>query len=303
MEEINLNTLKLKQLAADRGLDIVESSIKINESGVDFQVVHAKDQHGDKWILRISRRPESMRYAGQEKKALDILHQQASFQVPNWSIFSEDLVAYKQLKGIPAATIDVEQQNYVWSFDESNVPPAYYQSLGKVLADLHALPQEEFKHIGVETLRADELRTSLKQRMERVKKQYEINPALWDRWQAWLAEDSFWPSHVGVKHGDIHPGHILINKNYQVTGLIDWTEVGIADVSVDFLSHHLLFGNDGLTKLINAYENAGGKTWSRMDEHIVEFLTTSAITIAEFAEISGLQEMHETAAHMLASEI
>ena len=86
-----------------------------------------------------------MRHAGQEKKALDILHQQASFQVPNWSIFSEDLVAYKQLKGIPAATIDVEQQNYVWSFDESNVPPAYYQSLGKVLADLHALPQEEFK--------------------------------------------------------------------------------------------------------------------------------------------------------------
>ena len=80
MEEINLNTLKLKQLATDRGLDIVESSIKINESGVDFQVVHAKDQHGDKWILRIPRRPESMRHAGQEKKALDILHQQASFQ-------------------------------------------------------------------------------------------------------------------------------------------------------------------------------------------------------------------------------
>ncbi|MET3505742.1 macrolide 2'-phosphotransferase [Halalkalibacter oceani] len=298
-----MNTLKLKQLAMNKGLDIVENSIKINESGVDFQVAYAKDQHDDKWILRIPRRPESMRHARQEKKALDIIHRHASFQVPDWSIFSEELIAYKQLSGLPAATIDVEQQNYVWSFDESNVPPAYYQSLGKVLADLHSLPHEQFKHIGVEILRASELRVSMKQRMERVKKQYKINPTLWDRWQAWLAEDSLWPPHVGVKHGDLHPGHILINKNYQVIGLIDWTEVGIADVSVDFMAHHLLFGSDGLTKLIDAYDNAGGKTWSRMFEHIVELLTTSGITVAEFAEISGLQEMHETAAHMLASEM
>ncbi|MBP1971333.1 macrolide phosphotransferase [Virgibacillus natechei] len=298
-----MNTLKIKQLATNKGLDIVESTIKINESGVDFQVAYAKDQHDNKWILRIPRRQESMRHARQEKKALDIIHHQASFQVPDWSIFSEDLIAYKQLSGIPAATIDVEQQNYVWSFDESNVPPAYYKSLGKALADLHSFPHGAFKHTGVKILRASELRASMKQRMERVKEQYEINPILWDRWQTWLAEDSLWPSHVGVKHGDLHPGHILINKNQQVTGLIDWTEVGIADVSVDFLSHQLLFGNDGLTNLIDAYDNAGGKTWPRMDEHIVELLTTSGITVAEFAEISGLQEMHETAAHMLASEM
>ncbi|MFD1173290.1 macrolide 2'-phosphotransferase [Oceanobacillus picturae] len=298
-----MNKLKLKQLATSKGLDIVESSIIINESGVDFQVAHAKDQHGEKWILRIPRRPESMRHARQEKKALDIIHHHASFQVPNWSIFSGDLIAYKQLSGIPTATIDVEQLNYVWSFDESNVPSAYYHSLGKALADLHSLPPKEFKHIGLEILRSNELRVSMKQRMERIKKQYDINPNLWDRWQAWLAEDSLWPSHVGVKHGDLHPGHILINKKHQVTGLIDWSEVGVADVSVDFLSHRLLFGSDGLTKLIDAYDNAGGKTWSRMDEHIVELLTTSGITVAEFAEISGLQEMHETAAHMLASEM
>lgn len=35
----------------------------------------------------------------------------AAFQVPNWSIFSEELIAYKQLSGFPAATIDIEQQN------------------------------------------------------------------------------------------------------------------------------------------------------------------------------------------------
>ena len=34
----------------------------------------------------------------------------AAFQVPDWSIFSEELIAYKQLNGFPAATIDIEQQ-------------------------------------------------------------------------------------------------------------------------------------------------------------------------------------------------
>lgn len=68
-----MNTLKLKQLAHNHGLDILEDTIKINESGVDFQVAHAKDSDGDQWILRVPRRPESMRHALQEKKALDII--------------------------------------------------------------------------------------------------------------------------------------------------------------------------------------------------------------------------------------
>jgi len=142
----------------------------------------------------------------------------------------------------------------------------------------------------------------MKARMERVKEKYHVNPNLWDRWQAWLADDTLWPSHIGVKHGDIHPGHILIDNNNYVTGIIDWTEVGIADVSADFMAHYLLFGKGELKKLIDAYDNAGGKTWARMDEHIVELLTTSGITVAEYAQVSGMKDMHEIAAHMLASE-
>ncbi|WP_018924577.1 macrolide 2'-phosphotransferase [Salsuginibacillus kocurii] len=297
-----MNTRKVKQVATSNGLDILEDTITINESGVDFLVAHAKDRNGEKWLLRISRRPESMRHARPEKKALDIINNYASFQAPDWSIFAEDFIAYKQLSGVPAATIDMEQQDYVWSFDESNIPSEYYHSLGKALADLHALPQQAFKHTGVEMLRASEIRTSMKQRMERVQEQYEVNQSLWERWQAWLADDSLWPAHTGVKHGDLHPGHILIDQNNYVTGLIDWTEVGIADVSVDFMSHYLLFGKEGLKTLIDAYDNAGGKTWARMEEHIVELLSTSGITVAEYAQVSGLKEMHEAAAHMLAHE-
>lgn len=129
-----MNTQKLKQLAANKGLNIFESSIKLNESGVDFQVAYATDQQGDQWILRLPRRSESMRHATKEKKALEIIQGQASFEVPHWEIFSDELIVYKQLKGQPAATIDLEKQQYKWTFDETNVPTAYYQSLGKALA-------------------------------------------------------------------------------------------------------------------------------------------------------------------------
>ena len=297
-----MDAFQIKQLAKREGLDIIENTVKLNDSGVDFIVGHAEDKHGAHWIIRVPRRQQSMRNAMQEKKALEIINRHATFAVPNWSIFSDDIIAYKTLSGVPAATIDVEKQGYVWSFDEANVPNEYYLSLGKALAELHSLPQQEFENIGVEKLSANNLRVSMKQRMERVKEKYPINPILWDRWQTWLAEDSLWPSHVGIIHGDLHPGHILINKNNSVTGFIDWTEIGIGDVSVDFLSHLLLFGKEGLTKLIDAYENVGGKAWPRMAKHIEELLTTSAITVAEYAEASGLEEMRETAKAMLANE-
>lgn len=68
-----MNTFKVKQLAHKKGLNILEDSIEINESGVDFQVAHVTEQTGDKWILRIPRRPESMRHALREKEALEIM--------------------------------------------------------------------------------------------------------------------------------------------------------------------------------------------------------------------------------------
>jgi len=97
----------------NEGLHIVDETIKINESDVDFRVAHAEDINSDKWILRIPRKKESMRHAHQEKKALDLMKKQVRFQVPNWSVFSDELIAYKELDGIPTATTDMEKQAYV----------------------------------------------------------------------------------------------------------------------------------------------------------------------------------------------
>ncbi|WP_147803855.1 macrolide 2'-phosphotransferase [Alkalicoccus halolimnae] len=297
-----MKTIEIKQLAEKNGLHISEETITMNESGVDFLVAYAKDPNKNRWILRIPRRPESMRHAGKEKAALEIIQRHVRFEVPFWSVFSEDLIAYRELSGVPAAVIDMEKQDYEWKLDKTNVPAGYYESLGTALADLHAIPPKAFHPIGAETTSAGNLRSSMKERMARVKEIYDVNETLWERWQRWLADDTIWPAHAGVLHGDLHPGHILIDENSRVTGLIDWTETAVGDVSADFLSHYLIFGKEGLAELLHAYARAGGKTWSGMEEHIEELLTTSGITVAEYAEVSGLKEMHEAAAHMLSQE-
>ncbi|HSI66453.1 MAG TPA: macrolide 2'-phosphotransferase [Planococcus sp. (in: firmicutes)] len=291
---------EMESLAAQHGLELEEKTIRINESGVDFQVAHASDRNGEHWILRMPRRKESMRHAVIEKQALEELQKVVSFQLPQWAVFSDELIAYKKLAGAPAATIDAELQAYVWKLDEQNVPADFYVSLGQVLAELHDSPQKRFLEIGVETLSAEELRSSMKRRIEWVKGRYHVNPQLLARWEKWLQNESIWPNYVGVRHGDLHPGHIMIDDAGQVTGLIDWTEVSIGDVSIDFLSHYLLFGQEGLERLIEAYRMAGGKVWQGMAEHIIELHSANAITVAEYANVSGLAEMEEAAKQMLA---
>ncbi|MDZ5712755.1 macrolide 2'-phosphotransferase [Jeotgalibacillus haloalkalitolerans] len=290
------------QLAKQEGLLFTEERLKINESGVDFQVAHATDLNGEKWILRIPRQKESMRHAAVEKHALDILNENVSFQVPRWSVFTEHLIAYKQLDGVPAATIDMEQQAYVWELDEQNPPDVFYRSMGKAMVELHTLKVDLLKNAGITIIEGKDMRTAMKKRMNHIKEHFDIHPALWERWENWLANEQIWPAHAGVRHGDLHPGHILINEQSAVTGFIDWTEVSVGDVSFDFTAHLQIFGKEGLRKLIDSYEAAGGRTWPGMAEHIEEVQAAGPIVVAEYALVSGLEEMHEMAVQMLGAE-
>ncbi|TFE00560.1 macrolide 2'-phosphotransferase [Jeotgalibacillus salarius] len=289
-------------LAKQEGLVLSEEVFKINESGVDFRVGHATDQHGDKWILRVPRQKESMRHADVEKRGLDILSENVTFEVPSWSVFTNHLIAYKQLEGVPAATIDMDEQAYVWGLDEQNPPEAFYRSLGKAMAELHTLDIRQFKGTGINIIEGKGMRPDMKKRMNHIREHFNVNPALWERWEAWLANERIWPARAGVRHGDLHPGHILINHQSAVTGFIDWTEISVGDVSVDFTAHLQIFGKEGLQKLIHAYDNAGGRTWSGMQEHIEEVKAAGPIIVAEYALVSGLKNMHEMAVQMLGAD-
>ncbi|HWL25373.1 MULTISPECIES: macrolide 2'-phosphotransferase [Bacillales] len=278
------------EIAEKHGLQLIEDFFVFNESGLDFQVVFAKDQEGKEWVLRIPRRFDVFPRTKAEKTALDLINKYASFEAPDWGIYTEELIAYKKLNGVPAGTIDPEAKRYVFEIDENNIPKCFYQTLGKVLATLHSIPREKASEAGVIVQTPEEVKQIMKNRMDAVKEKFGVGEPLWNRWQTWLNDEEIWPKETGLIHGDLHPGHILVESSGNVTGLIDWTEAKVADISTDFVGHYRVFGEEGLDTLIKAYKEAGGYHWPKMREHIIELNAAYPVGIAEFALISGMDE-------------
>ncbi len=287
------------ELAHKNGLAIEASTIQFNESGLDFQVVLATDVDGTRWILRLPRREDVLPLIDQERRTLELIAPLLSVEVPHWKICTDELIAYRALNGIPAGTIDPEAKAYVWEIDLANVPDQFHESLARGIVSLHQVSVEKAQAVGLPVKTAEEVRVEMNRRMDAVKNEFGVGRTLWERWQSWLHNDETWMRETVLTHGDLHAGHILINTQAQVTGLIDWTEASVADPARDFIAHYRTFGQNALNKLISAYAAAGGRTWSRMAEHVMEMNATFAIEIAEFALKSGLDEYRQMAMQSL----
>ncbi|MBY7143999.1 macrolide 2'-phosphotransferase [Virgibacillus sp. NKC19-3] len=294
-----MNKQQVVETARKYGLKVKEDSISFNESGLDFLVAYAKDDKGTEWVLRLPRRDDVMPRAVVEKKALDFIHKYVPFQVPVWSIYEDHLIAYKKLTGIPAGTIDPEMHNYVWKMNHENVPESFHQTLAKALASLHTLPRAEAHKAGLSVQTAEGARLLMIERMEKVKAKFGVGESLWNRWMLWVNNKELWPLRTGLTHGDIHAGHTLIDKDTNVTGLIDWTEAKVTDVSNDFVFQYQAFGETALEKLISYYRQAGGIYWPAMKEHIIELSAAYPVAVAEFAIASGLEAYEQMAREAL----
>lgn len=287
------------ELSHNNGLNIEESSIQFNESGLDFQVVLATDVDGTRWILRLPRREDVLPSVDKEKRTLELIAPLVSVDVPRWTICTDELIAYRALNGVPAGTIDPEAKAYVWEIDLANVPNQFYESLAKGIVSLHQVSVEKARAVGLPVKTAEEVRVEMKHRMDATKSEFGVGQTLWERWQSWLDNDEVWMRETVLTHGELHAGHILINAQAQVTGFIDWTEASVTDPARDFVAHYHTFGQDALNKLISAYAEAGGHTWSKMADHVIELNATVAIDVAEFALKSGLDEYRQMAMQML----
>lgn len=296
---IALNTKEVVTLAETHGLHIREDSIRFNESGLDFLVAFAKDDVGEDWVLRIPRRSEVMERNGFENKVLELVHKHVSFQVPVWSVYEDNLIAYRTLEGVPAGTIDHEIQNYVWEMDIENIPESHFQTLAGVLSELHNIPEEAVRGAGLPVYSAKEARESMRERIDKVKERFYVAEHLIERWQNWLNNDALWPEKTGLMHGDLHAGHTMIDEKADVTGLIDWTEAAFTDISNDFVFQYKAFGEEALDKVIDYYREAGGIYWPNMKAHIIELDSAYAVAVAEFAMASGLEEYEKMAEEIL----
>lgn len=288
-------------LANKNGLRLNPNGVEINESGMDFLVAFVTDEAGESWVLRKPRRSDVLERAVNEHKVLMLVREQLPIDVPDWRIFTPELIAYPLLHGKPIATVDPAGGGYIWQFEQQSLSDTFFDSLAEALAALHSTDHDAAAKAGVRIKSPKEARESFSSNIDEIKRSFTIPIILQERWEAWLSDNSYWPQYSVLNHGDMHPPHIIVDEAQRVTGFLDWTEAEVADPGKDFVIYFALFGEEGLRDLLERYEKAGGKVWPRMHEHIAEQWAAYPALVAKFALITGKETDMEMARGMLAN--
>ena len=273
--------------AAERHGIRLAAEPRLDEGGADFLVGHGVDAEGTAWVLRSPRRPDVVERAAAEERALRLVRGRLPVQVPEWRVFSPGLIAYPRLAGEPAAVIDMSAGGYVWRFDETAPPATFLESLSRTLAALHGIDPGAAEEAGVRVEDPARVRERWAEQIERAGEVIDVPDAVLARWRAWLADDTFWPAHSVLVHGDLHPPHVLVDGDQRVTGLLDWTEARVSDPATDFALLFATLGAGTLARLLDGYRSAGGRCWPRMEEHVVEAWSAYPAVIARFVRESG----------------
>lgn len=283
---------EMASLALRHGI-VLSGEIEVNDIGLDFRAAFATDERGVDWVLRIPRRPDVLPRAENEAKVLKLLKGRLPVAVPDWQVFTPELIAYPRIPGTTAVVVDPTSKEPTWKIDKES--PTFLASFARALAALHGVDRDEAIAAGLKVSSPAEARRDFAADLERVKREIGVGEELWRRWNTWLDDDAAWPPFTTLIHGDLHVGHVVVDESSEATGILDWTEAEVSDPSIDFIFHLMGFGEDGLERLLADYEAAGGRTWPGMREQIRERLSAFPIKFGLFALTSGEDEMLEAA--------
>ncbi len=272
-----------RKLAARHGLKL-EGPLSVNELGLDYRIVTGADVGGTRWVLRIPRRDDMQQKVEAEARILGLLRRQLPFAVPDWRIATAELIAYPMLTDSTALIVTPGEEPK-WVISQTS--EAFALSFAKALAALHAVPVEDARAAGMTVRTPAESRSKAAADIDRVRRELPVSEALLARWQRWLDDDGLWPEWCAVIHGDLYVGHVLVDAEERVTGMIDWSEARVDDPAIDMVSHLMVFGEAGLQKLLRDYEAAGGRLWPRIAEQVAERMAAYPVGYAIFALETG----------------
>lgn len=266
----------------------VVGSVAVTDIGLDFRVAFVTDEEGREWVLRIPRRPDVLPRAEYEARVLRLLEGRLPVAVPDWRVFTPELIAYPRLPGTTALTTDPATGQPRWNIDKDS--PLFTGSLASTLAALHGTAPAEAEAAGLKVSSPERVRRTAAEQIEQVRREIGIGEDLLRRWQAWLDDDASWPPFTMLVHGDLYAGHVLVDDAARATGVLDWTEAEVADSSVDFVFHLMALGEAGLERLLGEYEAVGGRTWPGLRGHVAERLSAVPVKYALFALAIGSDE-------------
>lgn len=285
----------LLEAARRLGLKLTTDQADFDGTGLDFLVVHAQDEEGTPWIVRTPRRPDVVKAARGEASALKLIRPALPVAVPDWRVFSSEVIAYPRLEGTPAVTVD-PARGPSWNIIDPKAPPeVFIDSFAGALAALQAISPEAAESAGVPVRSMAEVRRSIGAAMLATREALRPSDATWARWTAWLEGGEAFPDHVALVHGDLHPGHMLLDSSGRLVGILDWTEAQVNDPVVDFAMFFGCFGRAATEALVARFERAGGRTWPRLLDHAAERWAVFPALAAEWALRTGNEAILEHA--------
>ncbi|MEE1619880.1 macrolide 2'-phosphotransferase [Zafaria sp. J156] len=287
---------EIAALAARHGLEVDARGLTVEEAGLDFRVAFAEDASGRSWVLRVPRRPDAARRAAGEARILRLVSGRIPAAVPDWRIHTAELIAYPLLPGRPGLT--VRDGGPVWHFDRSS--SEYCASLGRLLAQLHAIDPDEARRSGVPFATPERVRQSFAEDVERVLSEFVVPRAAEAAWRARLDDDALWPERTVMTHGEPYPAHLLLDDGDRIASVLDWTTARVWDPAVDFTAHWQTSTPEAFAATLRAYADAGGAETEDLAARCAAVAASSGLAYALFALETGEPDHVAAAGALLA---
>jgi GTPase len=285
------------------GLELESTAVDFERTGLDFLVVHADDPQGVPYILRTPRRTDVVTGALVEARVLRLVAPHLPVAVPRWQVHAPDLIIYQRLPGTPAVTMSA-QGTPIWNVVDPGKPSdVFLDSFAAMLAALQSIDPALVRNAGIPRRTMARTRQHEAEVMARARDHLSPSDALWDRWQRWLADDDLWREEgaLALVHGDLHPGHLLLDDSGRLIGVLDWTEAKYTDAAMDLAMFHGCFGQEALVDLLSRFARAGGRVRPRLAEQAALRWAAFPAHVADWAVRTNNAGALEFARSMLAA--
>ncbi|AWK12262.1 macrolide 2'-phosphotransferase [Streptomyces spongiicola] len=269
----------LLESARRNGLDLRDGTATLDDTGWDFHVVRVLGRDGTPWILRRARRPGLAAAIEAESRVLGLLGPRLPVAVPQWAVAGPDLIAYPMLPGEPAASEDTRTRELHWRIDRANPPERYVDALAGLMAVLHRTELGELRGTGVPVRDPRAVREAFRTRLETGRAELGMHRSWWDTGLRWLADDRLWSPRCVFIHGDLHPGHTLVDEDGRLTGVLDWTDAEIGDPGQEFVEAARKFDPPTWDLLLKAYRDHGGPAWPGLREHVLNAIAFAPLAL------------------------
>ena len=212
----------------------------------------------DNLVFRFPKRSEVEGQLVVETEMLPLLANGCPLPIPRYSfhgvpspLFPRHFAGYAKLPGVPGIELDPTQLEF------SRLAPV----LGGFLSFLHAFPVNTATLLGVpevasgvmiENARAEALSdVDVVRRVEVDVPEGELRSFL----EAGIVTDQHSPIIPVLVHRDLAAEHILLDRlTQEVTGIIDWSEISVADPAIDFAGIFHWGGVDFTNAVLSHYD-------------------------------------------------